>query len=62
MDYIRQIYDEGLGYLFCVKPINYLSKVIKNKGIVKVIGLLIKIIYTILLIGFIAIYVYKKIK
>ena len=32
-NYIDQFYNEGLGFVFYVKPIKKLSKVIKNKNI-----------------------------
>ena len=57
---ITQFYNEGLGNLFYKKPINYLNKKIKNKTLVKIISILIKFIYTILIIAFIFYYLYKK--
>ena len=62
MEYIKQIYNEGMGYLLCVKPIAFFSKNIKNKVVVRVLSLGIKILYTILLLGTICLYIYVKLK
>lgn len=51
-DYIDQFYNEGLGYVFYVKPINRLNRIIKNKTFLQIISLIIKILYTVLVIAF----------
>lgn len=51
-NYIDQFYNEGLGFVFYVKPIKKLSKVIKNKNLLNFISNIIKVIYTILAIAF----------
>ena len=51
-DYIEQFYNEGLATTFYLKPVKFIEKKIKNKNIVKFIKLLIKIIYTILVLVF----------
>ena len=56
----NQLYEEGFASIFYKKPTSFIEKRIKNKKIAKIINLLIKITYTILLLSF-AIYVlYKK--
>ena len=47
-DYINQFYNEGLATTFYLKPINYINKIIKNKIICKIFGIVIKLLYTIL--------------
>ncbi len=61
-EYIRQFYNEGLGKIFYTKPVNYLDKKIKNKGVVKFLAGLIKIIYTILVIAVAGYILYRKLK
>ena len=51
-DYIEQFYNDGLATTFYLKPVKFIEKKIKNKNIVKFIKLLIKIIYTILVLIF----------
>ena len=51
-DYINQIYNEGLGTTFYLKPINYLEKKIKNKNILKILKIFIKVLYTLLVLTF----------
>lgn len=46
-EYIYQFYNEGFATTFCVRPINFLNKHLKNKKIMKILSVLIKIIYTI---------------
>ena len=50
--YIEQFYNEGLATTFYLRPVKFIEKKIKNKNIVKFIKLLIKIIYTILVLIF----------
>lgn len=59
-EYIKQFYNEGLATIFYNKPINYIDRKIKNKNIVKLISLIIKIIYTVLAISFAGYILYKK--
>ena len=51
-DYIDQFYNEGLATTFYLRPIRFIDKKIKNKKVVNFIKLLIKIIYTILVLIF----------
>ena len=51
-DYIDQFYNEGLATTFYLRPIRFIDKKIKNKKIVSFVKLLIKIIYTILVLIF----------
>ena len=60
-EYIKQFYNEGLATIFYKKPIAYIDKKIKNKNMVKIISLIIKVIYTILAISFAGYILYKKI-
>ena len=51
-DYIDQFYNEGLATTFYLRPVKFIDKKIKNKKVVNFIKLLIKIIYTILVLIF----------
>ena len=51
-DYIDQFYNEGLATTFYLRPIRFIDKKIKNKKIVSFVKLLIKIIYTVLVLIF----------
>ena len=51
-DYIDQFYNEGLATTFYLRPVKFIEKKIKNKKVVNFIKLLIKIIYTILVLIF----------
>lgn len=55
-----QFYNEGFATLFCLKPINYIKSKITNKTIINVLTVLIKLLYTIGIIGLIAILIYIK--
>lgn len=46
-EYLKQFYSEGLANTFYVKPLNYLKKNIKNKSILKLFSIILKVIYTI---------------
>lgn len=46
-DYVNQFYTEGLATTFYLKPIKYINRVIKNKSMRKVVGRVIKVLYTI---------------
>ena len=52
MSYKDQFYNEGLATTFCVKPIKYIKKKIKNKKMANCICMLIKILYTLVAIAF----------
>ena len=58
-DYIFQFYNEGLATTFYLKPIKWVNRSIKNKKIVDIISIFIKIFYTILVVLF-AIFIFKK--
>jgi len=51
-DYIDQFYNEGLATTFYLKPIKLISKKIRNKKILKVLTISIKILYTVLVLIF----------
>ena len=51
-DYIDQFYNEGLATTFYLKPVGFIEKKIKNKRIVNFINILIKIVYTVLVLIF----------
>lgn len=46
-DYINQFYNEGLATTFYLKPMKFINKVVKNKTLCKMLGFLLKILYTI---------------
>lgn len=46
-EYLKQFYSEGLANTFYVKPLNYLKKHIKNKSILKLFSIILKVMYTI---------------
>ena len=43
-EYLKQFYSEGLANTFYVKPLNYLKKHIKNKSILKLFSIILKVI------------------
>lgn len=51
-DYIEQFYNEGFATTFYLKPIRFIDKKIKNKRIVNFLKILVKIIYTLLVLIF----------
>ena len=59
-EYLKQFYNEGLATTFYTKPINYLEKKIRNKKIVNFLAIMIKLLYTILALGFAGYILYKK--
>lgn len=58
-DYIDQFYNEGLATTFYLKPLKFIKKNFKNNKIVNVLLVLLKIIYTILVLIF-AVYVFLE--
>ena len=56
----KQFYNEGFATLFIKKPIKYLDEHIKNKALVKFLSILIKIIYTLLVLFLAGFILYKK--
>ena len=61
-EYIKQFYNEGLATRFYLKPINYLKKKIKNKKIIDILSIIIKIIYTTLVLSLAGYILYNKLK
>jgi len=59
-EYLRQFYNEGFATIFYQKPVNYLKKKIKSEKIVKLLSVLIKLLYTILVLMFAGYVLYKK--
>ena len=59
-EYIKQIYTEGLATTFYQKPLNYIKKRIKSEKIVKILSIIIKIIYTLIVVLFAAFILYRK--
>ncbi len=45
--YIKQFYNEGLATTFYLKPINFISRYVKNEKLLGVLKVLIAILYTI---------------
>lgn len=59
-NYIYQFYNEGFATTFYLKPVNYLKKNIHNNNVLKILIMIVKILYTILIISFaIIIFIYK---
>ena len=50
--YIEQFYSEGLATTFYLKPLKLIEKKIKNKTIIVILKVLLKVIYTITAILF----------
>ena len=61
-EFIRQFYNEGLATTFYLKPVNYIDEKIKNKKIVKLLGIFIKVIYTITVLTFAIYFLYNELK
>lgn len=59
-EYIDQFYSEGLATIFYIKPIKYLNKKVENKVVKRVLEIIIKILYTIIVIVFAGYVFYKK--
>lgn len=58
-EYLNQFYNEGLATTFYLKPLNYIKK-IKNPNKRKYLELLIKVLYTVLVLLFaIYMFIYK---
>lgn len=51
-EYISQFYNEGFATTFYLRPIKYFEKRIKNKKILDVVSILIKLLYTVFVIAF----------
>ena len=51
-DYIEQFYNDGLATTFYLRPVKFIEKKIKNKKVVNFIKILIKIVYTALVLIF----------
>ena len=59
-NYIYQFYNEGFATTFYLKPVNYLKKNIRNNNVLKILIMIIKILYRILIIAFaIIMFIYK---
>jgi len=58
-EYIDQFYNEGFATTFYLKPINYLKNKLKNKILLQIISLIIKFLYTVLVIMF-ALYMFVR--
>ena len=61
-EYLKQFYNEGFATTFYRKPLNYLTKKIKNKKIVMILSYVLKIIYTLLVLLFAGYMLYTKLK
>ena len=57
---IYQFYNEGFATTFCAKPINYINKKVKGTKLVSILTILIKIIYTLIVILLLSLYIYIK--
>ena len=61
-EFIRQFYNEGLATTFYLKPVNYIDGKIKNKKIVRLLSIFIKVIYTITVLTFAIYFLYNELK
>ena len=59
-EYINQFYNEGFATTFYLRPVKYLNKKLKNKKILKVLLMILKIVYTILVLIFAGYMFYSK--
>lgn len=57
---IYQFYNEGFATMFCLKPINFIKKKIKNKSLTKILIILVRIVYTILVLFISILVIYIK--
>ena len=58
---IYQFYNEGFATTFVIRPINFISKRIKNKTLVEFLCMIVKTLYTILILAFACLVAYIKI-
>ena len=59
-EYLNQFYNEGLATTFYLKPLNYLNKKVRSPKKRKVLELLTKVLYTILVLLFaVYMFIYK---
>ena len=58
-EFIRQFYNEGFATTFIKKPEKFLRKHIKNNNTVKLLMIIIKIFYTLIILAF-AVFMFKK--
>ena len=59
-EYLNQFYNEGLATTFYLKPLNYLNKKVRSSKKRKFLELLIKVLYTILVLLFaVYMFIYK---
>ena len=49
-DYIYQFYNEGFATTFCLKPINFIKKTVKNKILGDMLIMFVRIVYTIFML------------
>ncbi len=61
-DYIYQFYNEGFATTFYIKPTNFINKKLKNKRLKKIILVIYKILYTIVMISIGIIVLITKLK
>ena len=59
-EYLKQIYNEGFATTFYQKPLNFLTKNIKNKTVIKLLSITLKVIYTLFIIAFASYVLYRK--
>lgn len=59
-DYVNEFYKEGIGYIFCEKPIAFIKEHVKNTTLVKIFSYLIKFIFTVVVIVISGYILYKK--
>lgn len=52
LDLFQQFYHEGIATTFYLKPINFISKYVKNQLILKFLKIIVFLLYTIFAITF----------
>ena len=59
-EFIEQFYNEGFATTFYLKPLNYLKRKISNKRVLKILDIILKVIYTVLILIFAVFMFFKK--
>ena len=59
-NYIEQFYNEGFATTFYLKPIEFINKKIHNKNLIHIFTIILKILYTIVMISFALLVFYYK--
>lgn len=49
-NFVYQFYNEGFATTFCLKPIKFIKRIVKNELFCNILIVLVKIIYTLLMV------------